>query len=117
MRYMMLIKHTEEYRNHPIPAALGKAVGEFITENIRKGRIVDTNGLKPSREGKRVQLKGGKLRVIDGPFTETKELVGGYAIMELESDREALEVTIEFVELHRVHWPEFECVCELRPAE
>jgi hypothetical protein len=64
-----------------------------------------------------VQLRNGQLSVIDGPFTETKELVGGYAIMELESDAEALDVTRKFMDLHRVHWPEFEGECELRPFQ
>lgn len=117
MRYMMLIKHTEDYRGKTIPPALMEAMGEFIGENMKKGRIVDTNGLKSSHKGKKVQLRKGQLRVIDGPFTETKELVGGYAIVDLESDQEALELTTQFMELHRIHWPEFEGECELRAVE
>jgi len=117
MRYMMLIKHTEDYRGKTIPPALMEAMGKFVGDNMKKGRIVDTNGLKSSHKGKKVKLEGGKLRVIDGPFTESKEIVGGYAIMELESDAEALEVATDFMELHRVHWPEFEGECELRPVE
>ncbi|HEU4879731.1 MAG TPA: YciI family protein [Gemmatimonadaceae bacterium] len=117
MRYMMFIKHTEDYRGKTIPPALMEAMGEFVGENMKKGRIVDTNGLKSSHEGKKVQLRGGQLRIIDGPFTESKELVGGYAIVELESDQEALDLATQFMDLHRIHWPEFEGECELRPVE
>ena len=117
MRYMMFIKHTEDYRGKPIPPGLIEAMGKFVDENAKKGKFLDGAGLKSSHKGKKVQLRDGKLRVVDGPFTETKELVGGYAIMEAESDAEALEMATRFMELHRVHWPEFEGECELRPIE
>jgi len=55
--------------------------------------------------------------VIDGPFTESKEIIGGYAIAEVESEQEALDLTMQFMELHRIHWPEFEGESELRPVE
>ena len=117
MRYMMFIKHTEDYRGKPIPPGLIEAMGKFIDENAKKGKFLDGAGLKSSHKGKKVQLRNGKLRVIDGPFTETKELVGGYAIVEAESDAEALEMATQFMELHRIHWPEFEGESELRPIE
>jgi hypothetical protein len=117
MRYMMFIKHTEDYRGRTIPPALIEAMGEFVGENTKKGTFVDGAGLKSSHEGKKVQLRGGQLRVVDGPFTETKELVGGYAIVEVKSDQEALELATQFMELHRIHWPEFEGESELRPIE
>ncbi|MDB4898256.1 MAG: hypothetical protein JWN53_64 [Gemmatimonadetes bacterium] len=117
MRYMMFIKHTEDYRGKTIPPALMEAMGEFVGDNMKKGRIVDTNGLKSSHKGKKVQLRGGKVRIVDGPFTETKELVGGYAIIEVPSDKEALDLATQFMELHRIHWPEFEGESELRPVE
>jgi hypothetical protein len=117
MRYMMLIKHTEDYRNKTIPPGLMKAMGEFVGEHMKKGTLVDTNGLKPSHKGKKVQLRDGQLHVIDGPFTETKEIIGGYAIVEVGSDQEALDLAMQFMELHRIHWPEFEGESELRPVE
>jgi hypothetical protein len=117
MRYMMLIKHTEDYRNQKIPQALMDAMGEFVGEYMKNGKLVDTNGLKSSHKGKKVQLRGGQLHVIDGPFTESKEIVGGYAIVDVESDEEALDLATKFMELHRVHWPEFEGESELRPVE
>ena len=117
MRYMMFIKHTEDYRGKPIPPGLMEAMDKFVGENMKKGKFIDGAGLKSSHKGKRVQLHGGQLHVVDGPFTESKELIGGYAIVELESDEEALEMAKEFMELHRIHWPEFEGESELRPIE
>ena len=117
MRYMMFIKHTEDYRGKTIPPALINAMGEFIGEYTKQGKFIDGAGLKSSHKGKRVQLRGGQLRVVDGPFTESKELVGGYAIIEVESEREALDIATQFMELHRIHWPEFEGESELRPFE
>lgn len=117
MRYLMMIKHSEDYRNKEIPQGLMEAMGEFVGENTKKGIFIDTNGLKSTHKGKKVQLRDGKLRVIDGPFTESKEIVGGYAIVELPSDEEALDLAVKFMELHRVHWPEFEGESEVRPVE
>ena len=117
MRYMIFIKHTEDYRGKTIPPGLMEAMGEFVGEQMKKGKLIDTAGLKSSHKGKRVQLRGGKLNVVDGPFTESKELIGGYAIVDVESDQEALKIATEFMELHRIHWPEFEGECELRVFE
>jgi hypothetical protein len=117
MRYMMFIKHTEDYRGKTIPPALMEAMDEFVSEYTKQGKFIDGAGLKSSHKGKRVQLRGGQLRVIDGPFTESKELIGGYAIVDVESDREALDLATRFMELHRIHWPEFEGESELRPFE
>ena len=117
MRYMMFIKHTEDYRGKPIPPGLMEAMGEFVGENMKNGKIVETNGLKSSHAGKKIRLRGGRLEVVDGPFTESKEIVGGYAIAEVKSEQEALELATQFMELHRIHWPEFEGESELRPVE
>jgi len=117
MRYMMFIKHTEDYRGKAIPAGLMEAMGEFIGEYTKQGKFIDGNGLKSTHRGRKVQLRGGELRVVDGPFTESKELIGGYAIFEVDSDEEALDIATRFMELHRVHWPEFEGESELRPIE
>jgi hypothetical protein len=57
------------------------------------------------------------LKTIDGPFAETREVVGGYALVEAKSRKEALDLATRFMELHRVHWPAFEGECEVRPLE
>ena len=117
MKYLMLIKHPESYRSQSIPKALGDAMGEFITEELKSGRLKDTAGLKGTAEGFRVRSKGGKLHVTEGPFTEAKEIIGGYALVEVQSKDEARDVAQQFMELHRVHWPAFEGECEVRPLD
>lgn len=117
MRYMMFIKHTEDYRNKTIPPALMEAMGTFVGESMKRGVLLDTAGLQPTSAGTRMSLRKGKLTVTDGPFTESKEIVGGYAIVEAATREEALELAREFMELHRIHWPEFEGECEVRPLE
>ena len=117
MKYLMLIKHTESYRNQAIPQALNDAMGQFVGESFKSGVLKDTAGLKPTAEGFRVRSSKNRLTVTDGPFTETKEVVGGYALAEFASRDEALKMARDFMELHRVHWPEFEGECEVRPLE
>lgn len=117
MKYLMLIKHSENFRSQAIPQPLLEAMGELVNQGFKNGTLKDTAGLKSSEHGHRVSLSNGKLKVTDGPFTESKEIVGGYALFELNSDAEALENARQFMELHRVHWPEFEAVCEVRPLE
>ena len=117
MRYMMFIKCSEDYRKETVPARLMDAMGEFINASMKRGELIDTAGLLPSRNGRRVALRDGRVTVTDGPFTETKELIGGYALVEAGSDAEALSFARRFMELHREHWPEFAGECEVRPLE
>lgn len=117
MKYLMMIKHPETYRNHEIPPALMDAMGVLVNEGFQSGKLKETGGLKPTEYAHRVRLSGGTLTVTDGPFTEAKEVVGGYAIFEFDSDEEAVESARTFMELHRVHWPSFEGECEIRPME
>jgi hypothetical protein len=117
MKYLMLIKHSESYRGEPIPQALMDAMGEFVSEGFKSGVLKDTAGLKSTADGFRVRSSRNQLTVTDGPFTESKEIVGGYALVEVASKEEALKVARQFMELHRVHWPAFEGECEVRPLE
>lgn len=117
MKYLMLIKHAESYRSQPIPQGLLDAMGKFVAQSLESGVLKDTAGLKGSAHGFRVRLGDGRLSVTDGPFTEAKEVVGGYALVEVRSDADAREVARQFMELHRVHWPEFTGECEARPLE
>lgn len=117
MRYMMFIKHTEDYRMEEVPQSLFAAMGEFVEESFKNGLLIDTAGLQPTAKGKRVRLAGGKITVIDGPFAESKEVVGGYALVEAKSNDEALALATRFMDLHRVHWPAFQGECEVRPLE
>ena len=117
MKYLMLIKHSEKYRSQPIPKGLSDAMGKFVEAAFKNGTLKDTAGLKATNEAFRVRLNGGKLKVTDGPFTEAKEVIGGYALMEFGSKQEALRLAQEFMDLHRVNWPEFEGECEVRPLD
>ena len=117
MRYMMFIKHTEDYRNAQVPASLYEEMGKFIEETTKSGNFVTGAGLQPSSTGTRVRLASGKITVMDGPFTESKEIVGGYAIMDAKSRDEALALARRFMEIHLKHWPTFEGECEMRPLE
>lgn len=117
MRYMMFIKHTEDYRNADVPASLYEEMGKFIEATTKSGNFVGGAGLQPSSAGVSVRLERGKISVTDGPFTESKEIVGGYAIMDAKSREEALALAQRFMELHRQHWPTFEGECEVRPLE
>ena len=117
MRYMMFIKHREDFDVSKVPQSLFGAMDKFIADSAARGEFIDGGGLQPSKAGKRVRLAKGKITTIDGPFTEAKEIVGGYSIMECRDDAYALKCAQDFMELHRVHWPDFEGECEVRPFE
>ena len=117
MKFLMMIKHDESLRAEPIPDSLMAAMGEFIERSMQSGALKDPAGLKETLEGFRIRLADGKLNVTDGPFTEAKEMIGGYALFELPSKAEALEVAREFMEIHRVHFPSFQGECEVRPLD
>ena len=76
--------------------------------------MMQAGGLLPTASGMRVRLAGGKLTVTDGPFTEAKEVVGGYAIFEAKSKAHMLKWTERFMDLHRTHFPGWEGECEVR---
>ena len=117
MRFLMFIKHAETSTPVQPPKGLMDAMGGFVAEGFEMGWLKETAGLKGSSESRRIRSKGGKLTVTDGPFAETKEVVGGYAIVETKTKDEALEVARRFMELHQIHWPEFECESEIRQIE
>ena len=117
MRFMMFIKHAENFTMEDIPPGLFGAMGKFVEEGMRSGAVIDTAGLQPTANGKRVRLSGGSITKFDGPFIETKEVVGGYALLQYDSYDEALEMAERFMDLHRIHWPSFEGECEVRPLE
>jgi hypothetical protein len=117
MKYMMFIKHPESVRFEDVPKGLLDAMGEFVGGAMKTGAMIDTAGLKPTSEGSRVKLSGGKIRVTDGPFTESKEIIGGYALVNATSKADAMVFARKFMELHQKHWPAFEGECEVRPLE
>ena len=116
MTYLSFIRCSESYRASPLPPALEQAMGAFVEKCLKDGTLVDTGGLLPSKDGLRVRLANGQITVTDGPFTETKEVIGGWAVLQ-GTRAEVLRVATEFMELHRKHWPGFEGESEVRPIE
>lgn len=90
---------------------LMQEMGKLMEEMIRAGKLVSTAGLMPSAQGKRMRSKFGKLSVTDGPFTETKEIVGGFAVLEAKDMDEAMALTKRFLEAHGDEW---DVECEVR---
>ena len=112
MRFMMIVKHPEKQGNPP--KALMDEITKLVEEESKTGTMIGNGGLGPSGLGARVRLSGGQVTVIDGPFTEAKEVIGGYAQFELKSKQEAVESAVRFMELHKKHWPGWEGETEVR---
>jgi len=112
MRFMMLVKHAEN--SGVPPKELMDAIAKLSEEAVKAGTMLGSGGLAPTAQSTRVRLSGGQLKVIDGPFTEAKEVVGGYAQFELKSKEEAIEGAVHFMELHKKHWPGWEGETEIR---
>ena len=115
MKFMMLVKADEKNMGPPSPELLA-AIDNLTQEITRKGgALLQTGGLLPSAMGARIRAGRGKLGIIDGPFTEGKELVGGYAIMQFGSKQEAIEQGKRFMQLHLdVLGPAYEGELEIR---
>lgn len=112
MRFLTMIKGRENVG--PPPNPLMTAIAKLGEEAVKAGVLVETGGLFPSAMGARVRLSGGNLAVTDGPFTEAKELIGGYAVYDVKSKEEAIGWASRFMELHRDHWPGWEGEAEIR---
>ena len=92
MRFMMLLKATDESEADVMPSQeLLAAMGAFNNEMLKAGVLLAGDGLKSSSKGARVKFSRGKRTVIDGPFTETKELIAGYWLIQARSLEEAIE--------------------------
>ncbi|MBS1850416.1 MAG: hypothetical protein JST79_05860 [Acidobacteria bacterium] len=117
MQFMMLVKATNESESgcNPNPELMA-AVAKMGAEAAARGILVTSGGLLPSAQGARIRVGGGKTSVIDGPFAETKELVGGFAIFELESKEEAVRMGRDFMQVHAdILGPSYEGELEIRP--
>lgn len=92
MRVMVMVKATKNSEAGALPSAkLLTDMGKFNEELVKAGVMLAGDGLRPSSKGKRMRFSGGKKSVVDGPFTETKELVAGFWIWQVKSMDEALE--------------------------
>lgn len=112
MKFMTMVKSRENAERPP--QALMDAIAALGEEAGRAGVLVDMGGLLPSALGATVRLRQGELIVIDGPFAETKELIGGFAVYGVPSKADAIAWSKRFLSLHREHWPGWEGEVEIR---
>lgn len=112
MQFLSMVKSAEN--QGPAPQALQDAMAKLIADSLKDGSLIQTGGLGSSANGFRVRSAGGKVTVIDGPFTEAKEVIGGYAVLEWASREQAVEGALAFMRLHSRHWPSWQGECEVR---
>src|SRR5205085_9535858 len=115
MRYMFIVSGSESLaESGPPPAALVEAIGTLCEAAIKESKMVSFGGVKPTSTGARMRIANGKIVTTDGPFTESKEVIGGFSIYNVASKEEALEEVRKFMELHHEHWPKWQGQVELR---
>jgi hypothetical protein len=113
MRFISMIRIDEGTGQVPSEKLMSD-MGKLMEELTRSGQLISTAGLRPTSEGVRVRLRRGALSTVDGPFTETKEVIGGYAILEAKSKAEAIELTRRFLKIHGDEW---DIECEVRQLD
>ena len=114
MRYLTFVKGPEIPMDQ-IPPQMFAVMDKYTAEQEKKGVFLSGGGLAPSAQAFRVAIRDGKLVVTDGPFTESKEVIGGWAFVSYGSHEEAVAGAKEFMELHIKNWPGWEGTCEVRP--
>ncbi|TAN04792.1 MAG: transcriptional regulator [Rhodanobacteraceae bacterium] len=110
MRFLSLVRVNERAGKKPDQRLIDDMT-QLITEMTADGTLLDTAGLCPTSEGKKVRLSRGRQTVSDGPFAESKEVIGGYALLQADSMEHALQLTRRFLDVHGDEW---EVECELR---
>jgi hypothetical protein len=113
MRFLSMIRVAENTGQVP-SERLMEEMGKLMEDMTRAGVLISTAGLRPTSEGVRLRSRHGELSATDGPFTETKEVIGGFAILEAKSKEEAIELTKRFLAVHGDEW---DLECELRPLD
>lgn len=121
MQFLMLIRiaNDADYEaGKALPPELDVAMGELMAEWSQAGAMVSAAGLKPPSQAARVRLTPSEALVTDGPFTESKEVIGGFFILEAKDRAAAVEMTRRFVEIHRkVLGGAFTLECEVRQVD
>ncbi|GGZ98924.1 YciI family protein [Streptomyces echinoruber] len=111
-RYLSLVRIDENNAPAEGPSPeLMQRMDALLEEMTKAGVMLDTAGLTPSAQGTRVRYEGGEISVTDGPFTESKEVIGGYALMQCKDRAEAIEWTKRFLKVHEEFWT---VTCEVR---
>ncbi|MGW4121565.1 YciI family protein [Nocardia sp. NPDC004711] len=115
MRYLALIRLDPAQMPEEGPGDdLIAKVNEIIEEMTKAGVLLDTAGLRPIEEGTRIRQTGGVQTVMDGPYTESKEIIGGYLVLQSRSQEEAAEWASRFL---RVHGPDWDIELEVRQLD
>ncbi|MGA7918105.1 MAG: YciI family protein [Candidatus Acidiferrales bacterium] len=114
MRFMMLVK---SQKSGAPPKEFMDAMAKLAEQAAKDGSLVASGGLAPIAASTRVRLAQGKIMATDGPFAETKEVIGGYAVMDFKSKQDAVEGALRFMELHQKHWPGWEGETEIRQVQ
>ena len=103
MRYFVAIIPPAGLKPEDVPQGLMDDMGPWMEKSVASGALISTGGLKNSASGVRLSGHGGRISVVDGPFAEAKEVIGGYAVFECASKAEAIKVASDFVDLHIKH--------------
>lgn len=103
-RFLSLIRIDEQNLPTEFPEDFQERIGALVEEMTKAGVLLDTAGLHPTAQGTRVTWSGGRATVTDGPFTETKEVVGGYLFVQCKDKAEAIEWMKRFLGLHPAEW-------------
>ena len=111
MKFMFIVK--SEHTMGPSPKLL-EEMHRLARREIEAGRLLDNGGLTPIAMGAEVRIANGRLSVIDGPYAEAKEVIGGYAVFELDNKEAAVASAVEFMQLHADYLPGWEGTCEVR---
>ena len=114
MRWMVMVRVDPSVVTDGPDDQLMTEMGKLLEEMTKAGVLLDTAGLRPIEEATRIRLSGGKQTMVDGPFTESKEMIGGYCILQARSKDEAVEWSSRFL---AVHGPEWELEVEIRQLE
>lgn len=112
MRYMNFVRCPEEMGAPP--QSFLDAMTRAAQDASRAGTLVDTGGLAPITRATVVRVSGGNVTVLDGPYAESKEVVGGYGVVEVATEEEAVERAVWLMNMHRDHWPGWEGEVEVR---
>lgn len=113
MRYLSMVRVAENTGQRPSERLMTE-MGKLMEEQMAAGKLIRTAGLRPSSEGIRIRNRHGEFSQVDGPFTESKEIVGGYAILEADSREEIVELIERFLAVHGNDW---DVECEVRPLD
>jgi hypothetical protein len=117
MRYLITVNHEGPIDEENTPEQMYADMGAFVEKLAADGILVDAAGLERLDKATRVSLNDGDVKVVDGPFSEAKEWIGGYFILQVRSHAEAVEYARQSIELHRKHVPNLSVSHEVRRIE